>query len=147
MSVRPAKTQISLGIRLVWSKSSLCAQRVVKDPRYLHADNEDSDQTGRLPRLIWVFAGHTRTWLVLSCRGSFFISLGHFGVRNNKDRVAESLRTTDEEWQYSTTVKWAVSRENRAVTPCGSWSSSCQMLWRDCAVAHVRLSLCCPPMW
>ena len=26
---------------------------------FLHADSEDSDQTGRMPRLIWVFAGHT----------------------------------------------------------------------------------------
>ena len=70
MSVRPAKTQISLGIRLVWSESSLCAQWVAKDPRFLHVDNEDSDQTGRMPRLIWVFAGRTATLFVLSCRGS-----------------------------------------------------------------------------
>ena len=27
-----------------------------------------SDQTGRMPRLIWVFAGRTLTLLVLSCR-------------------------------------------------------------------------------
>ena len=70
MSVRPAKTQISLGIHPVWSESSLCAQWVAKGPRYLHADSEDSDQTGRMPRLIWVFAGRTLTLLVLSCRGS-----------------------------------------------------------------------------
>ena len=25
----------------------------------LHADNEASDQTGRMPRLMFVFAGHT----------------------------------------------------------------------------------------
>ena len=30
--VRPAKTQISLGYRLVWSESSLCSQCVAKDP-------------------------------------------------------------------------------------------------------------------
>ena len=30
--VRPAKTQISLGIRPVWSESSLCTQWVPKDP-------------------------------------------------------------------------------------------------------------------
>ena len=30
--VRPAKTQISLGIRPVWSESLLCAQWVAKDP-------------------------------------------------------------------------------------------------------------------
>ena len=70
MSVCPAKTQISLGIRPVWSESSLCAQWVAKDPRLLHADSEDSDQTGRMPRLIWVFAGCTTTLLVLSCCGS-----------------------------------------------------------------------------
>ena len=57
--VRPAKTQISLGIRPVWSESSLCAQWVAKDPSFLHADSEDSDQTRRMPRLIRVFAGRT----------------------------------------------------------------------------------------
>ena len=57
--VRPAKTQISLVIRPVWSESSLCAQLVAKDQSFLHADSEDSDQTGRMPKLIWVFAGRT----------------------------------------------------------------------------------------
>ena len=39
MSVRPAKTQIGLGNRPVWSESSLCAQWewVAKDPSFLHA--------------------------------------------------------------------------------------------------------------
>ena len=41
MSVRPAKTQISLGIRPIWSESSLCAQWVAKVPSFLHADIED----------------------------------------------------------------------------------------------------------
>ena len=58
-SVRPAKTQISLGIRPVWSESSQCAQWVAEDPLFLHADSEDSDQTGRMSRLIRVFAGRT----------------------------------------------------------------------------------------
>ena len=57
--VGPAKTQISLGICPVWSESSLCAQWVAKCPSFHHADSEDSDQTGWMPRLIWVFAGHT----------------------------------------------------------------------------------------
>ena len=34
-------------IRPVWSESLLCAQCVAKDPSFLHADSEDSDQTGR----------------------------------------------------------------------------------------------------
>ena len=42
-----------------WSEYSRCAQWVAKDPRFLHADSEDSDQTGRMPRLIWVFAGRS----------------------------------------------------------------------------------------
>ena len=71
VSVRPAKTQISLGIRPVWSESSLSAQWVAKDPSFLHADSEDSDQTGWMPRLIWVFAGRITTLLVLSWGGSF----------------------------------------------------------------------------
>ena len=56
MVVCPAKTQISLGIRPVWSESSLSAWRKV----------------GSLAthRLIWVFAGRTVILLVLSCRGS-----------------------------------------------------------------------------
>ena len=78
MSVRPAKTQISLGIRPVWSESSLCAQWVAKDPRFLHADSEDSDQTGQMPRLICVFAGRTHTLLVLSCRGSLLFIASAF---------------------------------------------------------------------
>ena len=59
MNVCPANTPISLGIRPVWSESSLCAQWIAKDPSFLHADSEDSDQTGR-----------TVILLVLSCSGS-----------------------------------------------------------------------------
>ena len=57
--VRQSKTQFSLGIRPVWLESSLCAQWIAKDPRFLHADSEDSDQTRWMPRLICVFAGRT----------------------------------------------------------------------------------------
>ena len=57
--LRPAKTLISLGIRPVWSEFSLWALWVAKDPSFLHADNEDSDQTRQMPKLIWVFAGRT----------------------------------------------------------------------------------------
>ena len=59
ITVCPAKTQISLGIRPVWSESSLYAQWVAKDPSFLHSDSEDADQTGRMPRLIWVFPGRS----------------------------------------------------------------------------------------
>ena len=70
MSVRPTKTQISLGIRPVWPESSLSAWRQLGSLATHWAHSEDSDQTGRMPRLIWVFAGRTLILLVLSCRGS-----------------------------------------------------------------------------
>ena len=66
-AVRPAKTQISLGIRPVWSESSLAAWRKLGSLATHWAQSEDSDQTGRMPRLIWVFAGRTVTLFVLSC--------------------------------------------------------------------------------
>ena len=53
MAYAPTKTHINLGIRPVWSESSLCAQWVAKDPNFLHAENEDSDQTAWMPRLRW----------------------------------------------------------------------------------------------
>ena len=49
MTVRPAKTQISLGTRPVWSESSLCAHWVAKDPFFMRTAKN----------LIWVFAGRT----------------------------------------------------------------------------------------
>ena len=70
-SVRPAKTQISLGIRLVWSESLQCAQWVAM---FLHADNEDSDQTGRMPRLIWVLSGGQRSFCCFCHEAAFVIS-------------------------------------------------------------------------
>ena len=66
MSVRPAKTQI----RPVWSESSLAAWRKLGSLATHGAYSEDTDQTGRMPRLIWVFAWRIATLLVLSCRGS-----------------------------------------------------------------------------
>ena len=57
----PAKTQISLGIRLVWSESSLSAGRIIWSLATKKAHTEDTDKTGRMPRLIWVFAERTAT--------------------------------------------------------------------------------------
>ena len=59
MAWRPAKTQISLGIRPVWLESSLSAWRNHGSLATHWAHSKVSDQTGRMPRLIWVFAGRT----------------------------------------------------------------------------------------
>ena len=74
VSVRPAKTQISLGIRPVWSESSLSAWRKLGSLATHWVHSEDSDQTGRMPRLIWVFTGRTLILLVLSWCGSFHVA-------------------------------------------------------------------------
>ena len=70
--VSPAKTQINLGIRPVWSESSLSAWRKLGSLATHWAHSEDS---GRMPRLIWVFAGRTVILLVLSAGGSLLSSL------------------------------------------------------------------------
>ena len=80
--MRPVKTQISLGIHPVWSESSLCTQWVGTDTSFLHADSEDSDQTGRKPTLIWVFAGRTLTLSVLSYFNESLLFYLQFLVKN-----------------------------------------------------------------
>ena len=57
--MRPAKIQISLRIRAIWSESSQGEFRIAKDAKFLHADNEDSNQTARKRRPIWVIVGRT----------------------------------------------------------------------------------------
>ena len=75
----------------VWSESSLCTQWVAKDPNFLHADSEESDQTGRRPRLIWVFAGHA-ILLVLARGGSnYTFILLHTSVEISTSRRWERL--------------------------------------------------------
>ena len=62
---------VHLGIRPVWSESLLCAQWVAKYPNFLHADSEDSDQTGQMPGWSESLLGTHATSLVLSWCGSF----------------------------------------------------------------------------
>ena len=71
--VRPAKTQFSLGIRPVWSETLLSAWRNIGPLTTYWAPSEDSDQTGRMPRLIWVFAG--RTSFCWFCRAAAHIRM------------------------------------------------------------------------
>ena len=72
--VCPAKTQIRLGIRPVWSESLLSAWEKLKSLATRWKHSEVSDQTGRMPRLIRVFAVRTVTLLVLSCHGSIMFN-------------------------------------------------------------------------
>ena len=56
------------------------AHWIAEGPRFLHADSEDSDQTGRMPRLIWVFAGRTAHFI-----GSVMKRLKFLNKNNKND--------------------------------------------------------------
>ena len=57
--VRPTKTQIKLRIRAIWSESSFSAYRNFVPLAIQNAPSEDSGQTARMRRLIWIFVGRS----------------------------------------------------------------------------------------
>ena len=69
--MRPAKTQISLRIRAVWLESLLSAWRKFASLAIQKCARKDSDQTARMRRLIWIFAGRT-------CRKTRFQTYGSY---------------------------------------------------------------------
>ena len=71
--VGPARTQISLGIRPVWSESTLSAWRKPGSLATHWTQSEDSDQVGRIPKRIWVLAGRKVILLILSRGSSYFV--------------------------------------------------------------------------
>ena len=109
MTVRPAKTQISLGSHPVWSESSLCAQWVAKNPSFLHAPSKDSDQTGRMPRLIWGFAWSTCHFVGFVMRW-LNVSLLQWICSNFFDLINVSL-------QMQQPGEWMWRYEERKISP------------------------------
>ena len=133
MTVRPAKTRISLSIRPIWSESSLCAQRVAKDPSFHHADSEDSDQTGRMPRLIWLFAGRT-------CH---FVG---FDMRRLKRKIIKNVpkgRLSHTGLQNISGVRWKLGifwkRRLRMERHTDAWHKLCEYQHKT----DSKLVLCC----
>ena len=80
MSVRPAKTQISLGIRPVWSETSLSAWWKLGSIATHRAHSEDFGQTGRIPSWSESLLGAQSFFLVLSWGGSY-----HENVLDNQN--------------------------------------------------------------
>ena len=116
-------------LRSAWAsaqpdQSALHAKWVAKDPSFLPADSEDSDQTGRMSRLIWVFAGCTLILLVLSWGGSngftvpLFLSLFSLTVLSLssrsllKSRLLNSSEVPCPSCLEKNSNIWATSREN-----------------------------------
>ena len=107
--LRLAKTRISLCIRPVWSESSLSAWRNIGSSATHWANCEDSNQTGRMPRLIWVFAGHkgyfvgfVMRWLTF--RKCIFI-------------FASGLRNTPHFWRPCSLALWLQSQGSLVRAP------------------------------
>ena len=78
----PAKTQSD--------QSSLSACRRLGSLATHWGHSKDSDQTGRMPRLIWVVAGRTVILLVLSWGGSYGKEHKHQGQHQERMKTAFS---------------------------------------------------------
>ena len=73
------QNQQNVGVHPVWSESLMCAHWVAKYPSFLMRTAK-TDQTGQMPRLIWVFAGRTAILLVLSCHHSITFAIWHVAI-------------------------------------------------------------------
>ena len=114
-NVWPAKTQISLGIRPVWSESLLSAWRNLGSLATHWVHSKDSDQTGWMPRLIWVFTG---------CTGQFVIP------RHTKSGgvLCYTLQTLSVCPSVRTYVRLSVS----ASFPCSNFSTFWPIFFKPC---------------
>ena len=112
--VRPAKAQISLGIRPVWSESSLSAWRKIGSWATHWVHSEDSDQTGRMPRLICILAG--RTVILLFCRVAAHIKYVRGSFIKSRNRTYTSAYNNlrkDRTERIGIFCKWATSWQNQ----------------------------------
>ena len=105
----------------VWSESSLSAWRKLGSLATYWAHSEDSDQTGQMPRLIRVFAGHTVILLVSSWGGSYwdaiccwqvwFVSQSRISHNRrypiNSDRRCAEDKTSENKLNTPWKQKWA----------------------------------------
>ena len=157
--VRPAKTLISLGIHPVWSETSLSAWRKLGSSVTHWAHSKDSDQTGWMPRLIWVFAGRTVILLVLSWGGS---NLKHTKVKTARAIVfinnvwvfvgfeikhKPTVKLSFETYRYELTVQTQIRKEQppRGYTVCEPWHEKTNKM--TVHPAKTQISLGIRPVW
>ena len=106
---------------VVWSESSLGAFCVAKDARFLRADNEDSIQTERKHRLIWVFVLRTRQKVRFLNVATYIIQIlsnkvrlpwkpvSHLSAHSNRSKHCGSCITN---WYHALTV-WIPVRSTK----------------------------------
>ena len=146
--VRLPKTQISLGIRPVWSEFSLCAKWAANDPSFLRADIEDCDQTGRMPRLIWVFAGRTCHFVGFIMRWLIWTASSEFGTYRlcEQRRFRRACASAQSRQNLRCSLIQAVSQEepsDRKPDPLPLWMAGhaqLKFVMTECSKTQIRLT-------
>ena len=102
----------------VWSESSLPAWQKLESLATHWAHSEDYNQTGQMPRLIWVFAGRTVILLVLSWGGSNIVLIILVLIKKYGFAGHGMANSVNPDWPYN--------REHYDVAPFdwGKWKSS-----------------------
>ena len=100
VAMRPARSQITLGIRPVWSESSLSAWRKLGSLATHWAHSEVSDQTGRMPRLIWVFAGRTYHFVGFVVRRLKCRAMNRIKLKLRKMKTSEVVNARCFQYKY-----------------------------------------------
>ena len=83
--MRPTKTQIRLRMCVIWSESSLSAWRNFASLTIQNAPIEDSDQTARMRRLIWILAGR-----ICPNRRYIFFRWGSYTLKRNFEHTSKT---------------------------------------------------------
>ena len=124
--VHPAKTQISMGIRPVWSESSLCTQWVAKGPWFLHADSEDWSD--------WADAQDDRSlrWVHTHFVGFVMSLLNLLRLLSGVSMVKEYTSIQKSALEY---VMW---RENRSLCVLQLWNI---VSFKRCLLIQIRTGL------
>ena len=94
--VHPVKTQISLGIHPGWSESSLCAEWLAKDPKFLRAYSKDwsewahaqVDLSFRWAHRSFCWFCHAVAQIKLSSQINFWFYMSHV-MRKPTDAICE----------------------------------------------------------
>ena len=134
--VCPAKTLISLGIRPLWSESSLSTSRSFGSLATHWAHSKDSDW---MPRLIWVFAGRTGHFVLMNQNSTMWAATG----QNQQNGYAPSEDSDQPGHPPNLTWLIRVFTVHMKKDWVFSYTLSAQWrLWSDWADVQADLSLC-----
>ena len=149
-------------LRSAWAsaQSSLCAQWVAKDLSFLHADREDSNQTGRMPRLICDMpfclfcheAVHMLTTFLKWIAALRFYDVCLLGIIILKciysSFVQMRTNTYQQCYQFSNFIDWLIGLDwidccfTFQSTPLRSWWDPCLLINTTFTQLNVKLEPC-----